>query len=777
MQPAPRGRAYLIVAAIFIVCSLLLASPWLTGRVTIPWDAKAHFYPQLVFLADALHGVGLPFWNPFVFAGSPQIADPQSLIFTLPYLLLALFDPAPGFIAADAVVFVTLMLGGLALIAFFRDRAWHPAGALVASLSFAFGGSAAWRIQHIGEVLSLAFFAIALWLLSRTLGRASWKAGVGAGFFAGLMVIGRDQIAWLCTLILAGYVLWHVLDGDGRMTRLKAVVAPLLAAFATGVVVIVVPIALTIALAEQSTRVMIDFAGAARGSLHPASLLTAVVANLFGTDGPMTLFWGPPSSQIWGDDGYILARNMGDIYFGALPLIALLSLGLMAGVALAREIRFFLAAFVFMLLYALGDFTPFFSLAFHLPGSDLFRRPADATFPLCALASIIAGYCVHRFMTRDAMRAPRLIWAAPVVLAFAAAVAVAVMKGRVDQALVPLAIAALCLVVSAATLLLARRLDWRHGVVSLLLIAAAMTADLAVNNGPNESTALPPSHYDVMRRDTQNDTIAFLKKSLARTAGPARRDRVELAAVGFDWPNLGMIHGFDHDLGYNPVRQALYARATGAQDHVAVPDQRQFSPLFPSYRSLLADMLGVRFIASGVPIEQIDKKLQPGDLQQIARTKDAWIYENPRALPRVLFARNARPADFERLLETGDWPEFDPRETVLLADVPAEGDAARQPGTASLTFYENTQVKITADAPDGGWVVLNDVWHPWWRVEVDGAPAQLLRANVIFRAVKVPPGRHEIRFYFAPFEGLWTRFRQGLDPVTAQVQAGSASPR
>ena len=28
-----------------------------------------------------------------------------------------------------------------------------------------------------------------------------------------------------------------------------------------------------------------------------------------------------------------------------------------------------------------------------------------------------------------------------------------------------------------------------------------------------------------------------------------------------------------------------------------MPDQRTFSPLMPSYRSLLADMLGLRFIA------------------------------------------------------------------------------------------------------------------------------------------------------------------------------------
>jgi hypothetical protein len=109
---------------LFAVAWLALSWPWLSGAVTIPWDAKAHFYPQLQFLAQSLTRAEQPFWTPFVFSGSPQIADPQSLVFSPPYLALALVDPDPGFQAADAVVFGMLGFGGLAIILFFRDRAW-----------------------------------------------------------------------------------------------------------------------------------------------------------------------------------------------------------------------------------------------------------------------------------------------------------------------------------------------------------------------------------------------------------------------------------------------------------------------------------------------------------------------------------------------------------------------------------------------------------------------------------------------------------------------------
>ena len=51
-----------------------------SGAVTIPWDAKAHFHPQLQFLADSWHRGLSPFWTPYVFSGSPQVADPLAWV-------------------------------------------------------------------------------------------------------------------------------------------------------------------------------------------------------------------------------------------------------------------------------------------------------------------------------------------------------------------------------------------------------------------------------------------------------------------------------------------------------------------------------------------------------------------------------------------------------------------------------------------------------------------------------------------------------------------------
>lgn len=760
-RPERPDAAFSLSVAIplFALAFLVPAWPWLSGAVTIPWDAKSQFQPQLSFLAQSLAKGEAPFWTPYVFAGWPQIADPQSLIFSPLHVLLALVNPNPSFRASDGMVFAMLFLGGVGIILLFRDRDWHLGGALVASLSFAFGGAAASRIQHIGEVMSLSFFVIALWLLARALARSSWRWGAAAGIAAALMAIGRDQVALLGLYVLLGFVVAHWVASPDRWARVRASIAPLTAGAVAGLIVVAVPVVMSALLAADSNRPAIDYISAGRGSLHPAHLLTLVVADLYGAADPTVPYWGPPSFP-WGVTGLFLAQNMGQLYAGALPLVAIVGFGLVRGVLWSRDIRFFSVATVLVLLYALGWYTPAFHAMYELlPGVSLFRRPADAAFPLGALIAVLGGYLVHRWLSGTvppASRPQRAMEIAMAAALIAAVIGVAAKVGMLSEALIPFVTALIGAADAIVVLWFAQRLVDRP-LIAALIVGAFTTADLAWNNAPNESSGLPPAMYDALRPDTANETVALLKAKLAATAAPDRRDRVELTGIAYHWPNLSLIHGLDHLFGHNPLRLAAFAAATGVGDTVATPDQRTFAPLFPSYRSTLADLFGLRFIATGVPVEQIDSSLKPGDLALLARTADAYVYENARALPRVMLVTDWRTADFAEMIRSGGWPDINPRRTVLLERAPPQFPTPtasdERTGSVRIVRYANTEVVIDVHAPSGGLVVLNDVWHPWWSAEVDDAPAEILKANVLFRAVAVGPGHHQVRFEFRPFGG------------------------
>src|SRR3981189_541292 len=384
-SPAAAGvsaaRVPLVVTlTVFALAFLLPTWPWLSGAVTIRWDAKSQFFPQVQFLATSVARGEWPWWSPNVFAGWPQISDPQSLLFSPLHVLLAAINSAISLRAFDAVTFAYLFLGGVGILLFFRDRGWHAGGALVAAMAFALGGSANARMQHTGQIISLAYLPLVLWLDARALERSSWRAGLAAGGLAGLMAIGRDQVALLSLYVLAGFVLAHWLTGAQPLARMRASIKPLTAVAVSAAVVAAVPIIMTTLLAARSNRPEIGYDAAAGGSLHPVHLLQFAFADLFGAMDPSVEYWAPQSpawDAAWGWPGLYLSQNMGLVYAGALTLVAVVSFGFIRGMAWAREIRFFTIAAGLVLLYTLGSYTPAFRLMYDLlPAVGLYRRPA-----------------------------------------------------------------------------------------------------------------------------------------------------------------------------------------------------------------------------------------------------------------------------------------------------------------------------------------------------------------------------------------------------------------
>ncbi|MEQ1612208.1 MAG: hypothetical protein ABL904_05610 [Hyphomicrobiaceae bacterium] len=746
---------YWPVAAPFALCWLAFAWPWLSGAVTIPWDAKAQFAPQVQFLAASIARGESPFWTPYNFAGHPQIADPQSLIFSPPFFLLALFNAAPSLRALDATVLVSLLGGGLGVLWLTRELRWHWAGAVIAALGFCFGASMAWRLQHFGQVLSLAYWPFAYVLLKRGLERGSWVYGLGAGILAAFIILGRDQVGLLIIYILMAQVAWTIATDAAPRDALRRAVNPLLAGGVSGLAIIAIPLTLTLLLAAQSNRAIIDYPGAAAGSLHPGLIVTTIIPHLFGAAGEMEKYWGPPSFT-WEGTGLFIAQNMGQLYLGAIPVLLLIA-GMVRGILWDREIRFFTVVTIAVTVYALGGYSPAFRVLYEiLPGVKLFRRPADATFLIGGFSSLLAGYVAHRFFSwtlPEARPKQRAAEIGIVAGAFVFAVTVALIFDRVGRATEPMLLAAGWMAVGAAALYFADTLKTLRPVAAALALIALAAVDITWNNGPNGASAIDPKAIDILEPDTRNQTLAFLRGKLAEPATPDRRDRVELIGLGFHWPNASLTHGIEQTLGYNPVRLKLYSLATGAGDSSGGWDQRKFTKLMPGYASPIADLLGLRYIVSGVPIEKIDPTVKPGDFKLLARTPDGDIYENQRALPRVMMVVESQRADFDQVLATGKLPAVDFRHTVLLEL--AEPNKLRRPGKAKITSYANTRVEIEADSPDGGWVVLNDVWHPWWTATVDGKSTPVMRANVLFRAVPIPPGHSRVVFTFQPIAGAW----------------------
>ena len=116
----------------------------------------------------------------------------------------------------------------------------------------------------------------------------------------------------------------------------------------------------------------------------------------------------------------------------------------------------------------------------------------------------------------------------------------------------------------------------------------------------------------------------------------------------------------------------------------------------------------------------------------------------------------ATSIDREEALSNHTLPDFD-RSREVLIDQTSMGDLKGtydQPASADssvkIAAYHDDRVLIEVDTSRAGVLVLHDIWYPGWQVTVDGTPAKVLRANVLFRGVEVPAGHHVVSFEFHP---------------------------
>ena len=67
--------------------------------------------------------------------------------------------------------------------------------------------------------------------------------------------------------------------------------------------------------------------------------------------------------------------------------------------------------------------------------------------------------------------------------------------------------------------------------------------------------------------------------------------------------------------------------------------------------------------------------------------------------------------------------------------------------SAEFLKYEPEYVSIEAKSAEGGYLVLSDVFHPYWSAKVDGKSVEIIPAFHAFRGVKVPAGSHKVEFF------------------------------
>jgi hypothetical protein len=711
------------------VCAV---SHWIAKGAVVPWDSKNQFYAFFRFLSAALRAGEWPFWNPYHYGGHPSVADPQSLIFSPIFLAWGALDALPAMRAFDLVVLAHLLAGGIAMAAIGWRAGWPVPGSVLAATLFMFGGAASGRLQHTGIILSYSSFPLALLFLQLALERRSHMIAFGFALAAVGVALGRSQVALLlCALLLAAAIA-DIIASQQPARYLRERIGVLTTMAVAGGALLVVPLLLTLQFAHLSNRPAETLGEALRGSLYPANLASLAVANIFGTHSG---YWGPGAATLAAVDLTDDSENY--LFVGTVPTLLLLWFGVAGGRSWQPGQRLMTCALAVSCLFMLGRYTPLYGLAFRfMPGIDLFRRPTDASFVFGIAIAVLAGHCLSDYVRNGVPQLRPLSTAVAASASLAvvgAAIAFSARTGHALDAAREVAIAA-TIMLTAGTLLFAMRHHPARAAAAGLVTLATI-AELLWWNTASRLNAEPWSFYAVLEKPAGAEAaaIALLDTSIAADHRRGEYPRVEVLGLGGPWQNLAMVRGWEAINGYNPLRIGLYDRLVAPGEQNWDASQRRFPPSFPHYHGPLAKALGLTYLALGQPLERVPDLATPPASELLLSGPPVWIYRLPGAVPRVQMLA----------MSTAGAAQQDGRPL-------AEPSSENSPGVARLESSVPGRVDVLTTSTSAALLVLHDLSYPGWVAEIDGKPAPVVRAEMLFRAVEVPAGTHHVTFHFAP---------------------------
>ncbi len=703
------------VAALGVVCvaTVVLFWPVFEGVLAgspryFEWDVPEQYWPDLVYLCDALHDGELPLWNPYDRAGYPYYADPQSGAYHPLNWAICAAGRSPGLGWATARVVLGFALAGGFSLLWLRRLDVPMSGAVLGAVVV----EAAPFMRHNWELNltgALAWLPLMLWAADRAMvERRLLDAVVLGGSVALCAWVGSPPALWLAATFTALYGLARL--GMEAQEHGRAVFARGLAIGALGGIVTAGLIAVVLipglTLAEHSVQAGRGYASIADGGLELADL--------------GALVWPRPGNHL---------------YVGLLPL-ALGALALRRGGAL--PIFFALVAAVAVLL-TLGDHGPIFGAAYEwVPGVRLFRLPHRYEAWLGPAAGGLAALGVAELRRLD----------------------VGAWRGRARAVGLGLVAAGLPLALALPAPSVGLLSMSLGGVVFALgsggsaLRSVAFGGALALLSLADVATTLPASRH--MRADLPPGSAAAAARVLPLAPDTDVRFRY-LDEFGIGCRSGTRLRRRDLRGYQDPLLLSAYERVIGslretprlaAQYNVRYALQgphfihgwnRHYLPPPSELRRLpeaVGHERGVTELANALPFAYW---VPAGSVE--------WVRDRSAALTRV---EALAPAPIAVL-------EGEPR---LDGDDPVRGEPAPPPRVIPGLGVELARDRLGFDihAPAAGVVVINEAFYPGWRATVDGTPAAITRANALVRAVRVSAGSHRIELRFEPADGAPLRW-------------------
>ncbi len=729
----------------------------------------------------------LPLWNPYIFCGMPLFAAYHYGLFVNPIWYLV--KPI-GFLFGGeaAVIYFYLLIGAVGVYYVVREMGENRGLGFVSGLVWLWL-PALIVLPDVGHGSKLMSSAVIPWMLWGTMRVTKYKGWHHVGILAiicGLSVLSlHTQLSYYGFMLVGWMGIWELICAirDKKIPEGALKVGKIVLAVAIGVgisLVLVLPVLdFTSASSRGATGGGVDWEYATGWSFHPMESITFLWSTFFGSGG--ATYWG-----------YMPFTDM-PLTFGIVALI-----GAILAISLKRDrvtwMLLILAVVAWMvswgkfapILYKLFfDFIPMFK-KFRVPSlililtqlgmivlaargyGEVFRIALNSSekqvalfkkvmiggavlliafFLLSAMMStgMKASYVQHGMSMNPNVPAEQFNQAAEDMWSVA-------FGGGVRAFLILAAICALLYFIVKETIK-------PPVLIAALIVGVAIEFLPIINNNARPLVNfVDASEWDNYFAETGR--VKFMKQQpgLFRVA-PTEMQRNR--AINW-WSAFGL----QNVRGYSGVKLANWDKFVKSEvllnpNVLRALNVRYFATEQPVLDSLT--MLKVAPMNQWREINQrayqIDRFLLTPYFREVARDETGYLYELKGALPRAYFARRVESvADQEAAQEKmreSSWHGDD----VTYVEKTAPAHSYDSLASASVTKYSPDRIEITTNRATPGVLVLAEVSAPFWKVNVNGQPADPLTVNAVMRGVAVPAGKATVEWVYTADQqfkkGLW----------------------
>ena len=721
----------LLLGLLFFLCLVLFSEILIRGKYLYGSDFVLYFYPVKKYIRDSvLSSQRLPFWNPYLFSGTPLVTNIQASMF---YPLGFLFYLLPPESAYGYTIAMHIVLGSALMYVFMRGVSVSQGASFLSAFIFGFNGYFMAHVYagHLSFVQSYIWIPLVFYFLRRFIEKCQARDAAAAGFILGLQILGGlPQIAFytvLASLLFA--FLWGFSPAEMRSGRqgLKLM-------FGIGMILLIsfgvaaVQILPTLEFTRMSTRAGgVSYAMATYDSLHPKELLAFLMPDIFGNAVDSTYWRSKDAWHFWETCGYV----------GILPLF--LAFVKVEGRAIRALHRFFVILVLLALFLGLGKYNPLYPFVYRLPGFNSFRIPAQVIFLYVFGMAVLAGLGLDQIVKGDFKLYKAfflfLLGAGAVLTLFMIGLHIypypfflqlikhfaespvthmemagmyARISSTINRSLILFFLSLLLIGVGAYGKI--RRRPFAILACIVLLVDIYLFSSQFIKT------------YEFQSPRAKQDIIAHLSRSPVN-------GRVITNSSLFQ-ANDGLRWEFPSVLGYDPLILRRYVQYVLASQGLPMDNHVVNLHRIDDAKAKLLALLNIRQIVTDGQFETIKSDVPY-----------AQVVLNRIVLPstEVLAFMNSE--------------KFNPREAVALEGETFFEDRMGHEGkpvaaSCKVLKYEQEEIIIQVSTERKGYLVLSEMYYPGWRASVSGKEVDVLCGNYIFRAIPIEAGDHEVDLFF-----------------------------